>query len=348
MTRRDVTIHCLSTAASPVTHMARTAGNEAMIFRETVHVPGQGRRDVPAISGNSLRSLLVREPGAQVLVDRWGLAGEHGKRAMNFLFHGGTVNESTARQDPRRQAEFYRLFPLGRLLGGCLPDDFIPGHCKVDFGVLACRENGGRLASFAPAFEGIADLFGPQLRPAESFVGSWTYFRRGIDQTRPDLAAVSAGSEADPDSRGVFAGQCVIRGAVFLHRIHAERASDLEVGALLLSVATWAAAGGWVGGMSARGHGSLDTRVHLPDGVDAAACMAAYVDHVDAVRDDGVAWLRAAFEPRATEAKKVPPKRRGRNVDPGGPPLPAAEIPAVFGASIEQQGGELGSAEGDG
>lgn len=328
---RDHVIYCVSTAVSPITHMEKTEGNEAVIMRSEI-MTDAGRREIPSLTGNMLRSVLARHPAAEYLADRWRLGGAVNKSTLNFLFHGGQIVKgmSTAKQNPRRTAEYYRLFPMGRLLGGCLPDDILPGSLSVDIAKLVCRENtralsDGRplLAAFVPdaaAFAQARALLGPALRPAEDFVGDYAYYRRNVEATHPDLAAEAEASglpepsvKADDapakddakvkGNRSIFAGQCVIPGAAFVHRLVAQHVSDLEIGGLLHSMGLWHARGGYVGGSKSRGHGRLATAVHVPTVDDPAALIAGYVAHVEANREEGVAFLRREFEPKAKPEK---------------------------------------------
>lgn len=300
-------IHCLSTTLSPLTHMSGTEGNEAVLMREPV-LTRDGVRRIPCLSGNALRHRLVREPGARFLVERWGLGGTLTLRQLNFLFHGGALTESTARQDTRGWATMHRLFPLLRLIGGSLPDAILPGSLIVNRGVLVCRENAPRLRGLVP-FEVPGNL-----RPAEAFVEGYQYTRGDARNTAADLAR--ADDEAlSATNLMIFSGQSVIAGAAFAHGFVAQHVGELELGALLLSLSLWRDAGGTVGGQSARGHGRLGTLIQCEPAVDAAALMAAYAAHVDAVRDEAVAWLDKAFDPPPEKPVKGGKAKKGGNGD---------------------------------
>lgn len=291
------TIHCLSRAVSRITHMDRVEGNEALIAREAVLTPA-GMRFVPTLSANALRHRMIRGPGGRFLVERWDLAGKLDMRTLNFLLHGGSLTESTSRNDTRAVAEFYRLFPLYRLIGGSLPNAILPGSLNVGRGVLACAENAGRLRATVPW-----DV-PTNLRPAEYFVEGYQYTRSDVRNSSRDL--IDPNEVAGDTQLMPFSGQAIVAGAVFVHDLIAQHVGPLELGALLLSLSLWCDAGGTIGGQSSRGHGRLDMSIHCPD-LDGVKLIADYIAHVDSVREAAILWLLSAFG--ATEAK--PKKKKG-------------------------------------
>lgn len=306
MTARVV---CLTTCVTRVTHSSGSVGNESLVAREPVTTP-DGRRTVPWVSGNSLRHSTVRGPGAAWLVDRCGLGGGLTLAQLNFLFHGGSLTESTGREPTARVAEMRAAAPLLALLGGCLPDQIIPSALRVGPGVLCCEENRDRLAVMLGA--GILDGL-PPLAPAESFVESFqyaTYDVRGKDPARAEAAPDFASSASDP--RMLYVGQCVRAGAVFAHEYFVTDPTPENVGALLWSLHLWRAAGGFVGGMVGKGHGRTDTVAAVEGSpADPAACVRAYLAHAESAAGRAAEWLRAAFarpekKPGRGRAKKTP------------------------------------------
>lgn len=292
---RTYRVFCASEAIAPITHMSRTEGNEAIVAREPVATP-LGVAWVPCLSGNAIRHRLVREPGMRWLVDEYDLAGKLSLPQLNFLFHGGALTDGGGREDTRRIADWQRLWPLGRLLGGSLPDQILAGSLLVGRGTLVCEENRSALSSFAE----IPD----RLRSAESFLSSYQYTR---GNSRKSGMVVLADGEESASSLMIFSGQSVMRGAVFLHDFTLKHASIEELGGLLFSLRLWTADGATIGGQSARGHGRLALSVIAPD-FDPEKAVAAYLEYARSVKDDAIAWLAAAF----AKAEKVPAKSKGK------------------------------------
>lgn len=299
-------VQAISEVLSPLTHMKGVEGNESLIAREPVTTPA-GIRFVPHISGNAIRHRLVRDPGAWFLVDEWDLAGKLSMSQLNMLFHGGNLTEGGGRENTARISDMERLFPLIRLLGGSLPSQILSGSMLAWRGTLVCEENRDRLGRLVPD----GWMTSRRLRPAESFVDSYQYTRG--DATKTAASALPPGAYEGPSNLMIFSGQCVLAGAMFVHGFVLQNVSDLELGALLLSLRLWQSRGGTVGGQSARGHGRLKTSLSItPDGADEEAVVGAYVDHVRSVKDEAVAFLNSCFA-APKEAKEPKAKKGGKN-----------------------------------
>lgn len=281
-------VHAISEVLSPLTHAKGVEGNESLIAREPVVTPA-GVRYIPHISGNALRHRACRDPGAWFLVDEWAMAGKLSMAQLNFLFHGGNLTEGGGRENTSRIAQVERLFPLVRLLGGSLPSQILSGSLLAWRGTLVCEENRDRIGRLVP------DGWLPpgKLRPAESFVDGYQYTRGDATKTASSALPPMAGDEAS--NLMIFSGQCVIAGAMFIHGFVLQNASELELGALLLSLRLWQQRGGTVGGQSARGHGRLKTSVRVDPDADEEACISAYVDHVRKSKDEAIAFLNSCF-----------------------------------------------------
>lgn len=308
---------CFSEAMSPITHAARSEGNENVVMREPV-VTSAGVRWIPCLSGNALRHRAIRESGFRWLVDEYALAGTLTLNQLNFIFHGGNLTEGGGRENTARIADFQRLFPLGRLLGGCLPDQVLAGKLQVWRGTLVCEENRAAIAGMVgTATSPMGGAIPEHLRPAESFLGAYQYTRGDARKSLSGLATTesrAADSAAGVDSTNlmIFAGQQVMRGSAFIHGFDIPHGTQVEYGALLWSLCLWQAKGGTIGGQSARGHGRLATSILGGDDPGLAAeqteAIAAYQEHARAVRDEAVAWLHGVFAPRAEK-----PARAGKN-----------------------------------
>lgn len=292
---KTYTIQCLSEAASPITHMSGTAGNEGIVAREPVHTD-RGVMMIPFISGNALRHRCVREPMAMWLIDRYGLAGQLSVLQLNFLLHGGNLTMSNAHENTRRIAEMHELWPMLRLCGGSLQDQILAGAMDVWRGTLVCEENRDSLAKT------LSSLPEQRLLSSERFLSAFQYTRgdgrkTGLSRERDDIT--------DETNLMIYSGQAVTKGALFHHGFVLKHVTELELGCLLLSLRLWQAAGGTIGGNARLGHGRLATE--LIDFQDSQAAVEAYVNHAHTVRDEAVAWLNDAFVRKA--------KKKGAKAD---------------------------------
>ena len=302
---------CRSLAVSPITHMSRTEGNEAIVAREPVATP-LGLAWVPCLSGNAIRHRIVREPGMRWLVDEYGMAGKLSLPQLNFLFHGGALTEGGGREDTRRIADWQRLWPLGRLLGGSLPDQILAGSLLVGRGSLAWRENRAVIAYLAPG----AAPASATLRSAESFVSGYQYTRGDARKSGMAFSFSQSGDES-PSSLMIFAGQAVTQGSTFLHDFTLKHVFEAELSSALALVA---AALDGRGRLDRRpvGPGSRPARPGdrvAPDfGPDAA--VSSYLGYARSVKEDAAKWLMDAFarpEKIAPAAKPEGGKPKGRS-----------------------------------
>ena len=298
---KSYSVHCISEAISPITHASGTSGNESIVSRETVCHDGQ-LFSVPFLSGNALRHRSIREPGSLFLIDRLGLRGRLTLPQLNYLLHGGNLSESTAHENTRRIADLHRLFPLFRLLGGSLRNQIIGGSLDVWRGTLICRENLRSLSMLIPQLESMP------LLPAERLVTNYQYTTGdAVGRNMHDGDEVVNRNES---SRMIYAGQAVMRGAFFHHGYVLKHVSELELGALLLSLRLWQAAGGTIGGSARIGHGRLKASLVGVD--DRTELVERYVDHIDANREECLKWLEDAFAKKAENAEGEKAKARGK------------------------------------
>lgn len=309
MSTETYRVHCLSEAVSPITHMAGSSGNESIVMREPV-ITDKGVVWIPKLTGNALRHRAVREPGWRYLIDRYELGGKLSLPQLNYAFHGGALTEGGGRENTRRITDMQRIFPLSRLVGGCLPDQIISGSLDTWHGRLVCEENrAGLVADLPNGWE----LPKEPLRSAEHFVTGYQSTRGDASKSAINLLPIETDGELlrgeNRDGKSnlmIFAGQAVTTGACFLHGFLLKHVSHLEFGALLWSLKLWGDVGNTIGGAAARGHGRLSTSIYTGED-DGEAAIEAYLSHVDASKDEAIAWLTDAFAPRV--ARKDKPKK---------------------------------------
>lgn len=314
--RQTYNLTCLSECLSPMSHMMRSEGNEALVAREPLMTP-DGIRHVPYLSGNAVRHRMVRGPLARHLVHTLGLAGRLSLPQLNFLFHGGNLTEGGGREDTGQIADAQALFPMVRLLGGSLPSQILAGTLRVWRGTLVCRENERALRDVLPPGFDVP----PSLRPAEWFVEAYQYTRGDSAKGERDLLPEGEARNGDDASNlMIFSGQQVVRHACFVHGFAMPDVSPLELGALALALRRWSSADATVGGQSARGHGRLRLAVLGTEGLpDLAAAERDYVSHVEGHAKECADWLHAAFRRREDK-----PARKGK-AKPADTPI---EVPA--------------------
>ncbi len=278
----DMTVMLMMEALSPITHMSGSEGNEAVLMREPV-VSNGTLYSVPVLTGNAIRHRALRASGYLWMIARCEMDASLNTASANFLINGGSVSKSTRDADLKGYDLAKSLCPLLGVLGGCTPDQIIPGRVRVGRGVMACRENAGRIASMFPEWSD--DL--PTLRSSGDFISPYQYTRGEASkyvrvETKPE----------DTSNLMIFSGEQVIPGAVFFCRIRLRRPTELEAGAMLHALCHW---DGTIGGQAARGHGQFDLSMHISESLDVPDLIAAYEDHIDNHKAEIAAWVQGVF-----------------------------------------------------
>lgn len=300
-------ITCLSEAITPISHMMGVSGNEALINREPVLHKGNTVY-LPTISGNALRHKMIREYGMNYLISVLGLAGKLNLSQLNFMFTGGSLEESSVTDNLKRIADMQYLFPLFRVLGGSLKNQILTGSLMVDKALLICEEHREIIEKMKPDN---LELPTDRLLGAESFIGQYQY-TRGEASKKKNIDLFLAMEELNKDREGdksnlmIYNGQTIIKGSLFFHEIILPNVSYNELGAVLFSMSNWQEHGGIIGGKSSIGHGKLKTSIILNMDIDINDCIENYKAHVDKTKLAACDWLNDAFadKPKKEKVKK--------------------------------------------
>jgi hypothetical protein len=306
-----VKIHCISEVATPLTHMMGVSGNESIINREKV-LHENIVKDVPVISGNSLRHKIVREPGSLYLIDKLELREKLNIDQANYMFTGGSLSESSTNENLKKIADMQNYFPLFRLLGGSLKNQVIGGSLFSLRGIMICEENREQLKSFLPEEYILPE---EQLKSCEHFITNYQYTRGDAGKMKEAINILSEQEIEEVKNKGdnnlmIYNGQAILPGALFYSGFILNNISRLEVGALLLSVREWQDKGSFIGGMSRIGHGKIDMKLIIESSkdfydseIDFEKSIEDYEKHVIENKDNCVKWLNDCF-PHSKKVEK--------------------------------------------
>lgn len=289
------TITVMHEAVSPITHMEGTAGNVAVLMRQSVMHNGEVHR-VPCLTGNALRNRMLREPGAHILKARLGLYGHLTPHQDRFLSSGQERSIKGNSVDVGILRRGYELHPHVRVLGGTLPAEVVGGRSSVGFGVLVCRETVREQQAAIPPdwWQG----FDPQnLMSHQSMVELRQYTRRSDDI---DTVAVEPG-KGERDMM-IYSTYTISAGSVFVQRIELTGCREVDAGMACAAIEYW---DGTIGGQKQRGHGHLRSQyVIARDGLEVSAgpLIASYMDHIDNNKQAMIDWLYEAVGEKTPEA----------------------------------------------
>lgn len=292
-----ITIHMLSTALSPITHMHGTAGNVALLQREAILGKDGQVYSIPCLSGNALRHSLVRAPAAEYMCKAIDMPLMPYQLA-DLMWHGGRLTKANPLTASATKALLDSV-PFLALLGGALPGQILQGCLKVSRGLLVCDE----AADIIERRSGVAVQ---NTHGAETFVGSYLY-TRGAEENNPDAI----------QDRMIYEGECVKAGAKFYHTMSLETTSPLAIGCLLKALTD---ASKDIGGMGRIGHGELHIEwacTNIAVG-DERTFIDGYSDYLKQNADTVKSALMDLFDEPVkveTEEKKKPAKRSKKATD---------------------------------
>ena len=226
---------------------------------------------VPSISGNALRHCLIREPGANRLIQSLGLepytdrAGEHlGLGITRFLYGGGQLAAKAKAPSASDiyEAQIRSAYPIVDAVGGST-DSWLMAEsaCKVA-GWVVCEENNVATQAIA-GVESQVSIF--------DYLSEETKTRTGI------------GGKDKESGQMIFSYETLAAGLPLIVEILFNPFTQpLTIGAVWQAVHDWADEGGIVGGRSQIGHSRFAMEVLQGSyGLQGKA----YLDYLESERD---------------------------------------------------------------
>jgi hypothetical protein len=226
---------------------------------------------VPSISGNALRHCLIREPGANRLIQSLGLepytdrAGEHlGLGITRFLYGGGQLAAKAKAPSASDiyEAQIRSAYPIVDAVGGSTDSWLMTeSACKVA-GWVVCEENNVATQAIA-GVESQVSIF--------DYLSEETKTRTGI------------GGKDKESGQMIFSYETLAAGLPLIVEILFNPFTQpLTIGAVWQAVHDWADEGGIVGGRSQIGHSRFAMEVLQGSyGLQGKA----YLDYLEAERD---------------------------------------------------------------
>lgn len=284
-TTQDTALNALLTmppalAALVLTEMAKNSAAAIMLARTwyearaersvsiTLPMPAFASSDqvevmLPAVSANSIRHEMLREPGAWHLLNALGLRFEDlHARAAALLYNGGDMNRSPESGAFALERHILEAYPLLALEGGSA-SGFLLGTSRVTFHAwLRCRENNAVLERYGLTTD----------------ISAFDMLDR-VEHTRHNGGVVDT-------SPMIYGMETLAQGAEVVVRISlTPYAEALHVGALWAALETYRGGDSTLFGAAAKGYGLLDVNyLRLPD------------YDLEALRGDYEAYLTANVE----------------------------------------------------
>ena len=228
-------------AITPVAHgdtsMLNNGSNTRIFMRQNTIVNGYPMQ-VPAVSENALRSVMVRAPIHDDLILRLGIGeGELPQAVVNLLWSGGSM--AAGSKAPAQAMEIghnlKKTYPSLDLLGGAV-DGFILPKSRLNLSAwLVCSENRRALSYIAPEI-------------AETAAVS------AFDMIAEETRTRGTGSDSDGNQM-VYTYETLTAGAQILVEFTLDpHTPDLTLSCLGAALAAW---DGFIGGQGRQGRGRM-------------------------------------------------------------------------------------------
>lgn len=247
----------VATAMSSISHGGETLGTVNYLRREAFLTP-DGRRDIPVISGNSVRGVL-RDTGARMLWEELGRPTLP-VPVMNALWAGGSlVKAKTAPLSGQRLADLRAMVAHVGVFGAAGGGRILDGALTVGKLVPVCAQTAHVLPDTLKAPTGGAGL--PDIHDLLQI----EYYSRIPDTVRAADAIAPLAEDANPDEGLMRYGtETFIAGTRFHTMFALTNATEVEYQFFTDLLDEWLPHA-TVGGKTGRGHGRVSFALtHTP------------------------------------------------------------------------------------
>lgn len=138
--RSNLRMDMMFTLSAPLHHGAGTDGNVS-VFRHQRVVVGDEVRELPVLSGNSLKHVVFRAPGVTHMLRTLGVKdGDLTRPVVHLLFSGGALTLKGSTVDIQAYRQLCETVPILGLLGGALGNTMMASRLTVGHGMPICDE----------------------------------------------------------------------------------------------------------------------------------------------------------------------------------------------------------------
>lgn len=241
------------TALSSISHNGgEKNGTIVQLRREKFVQPKGNVVEIPIISGNSIRGKLRDLAAIDILTKNDGVKVEVDADTFNLLFSGGSLESTGGKNlDIEKVRQMRKDIPMISVLGCSVGNVIMPG--KVDIGKLIpiCKET--------------LHLIPEKFHGTEEIKTIWEYCQVEMntrkDDTKDENKREFIKKEAlTEDLRGgqmMYHMETLVAGTRFYWKVCLRDTTDIETGAFLSTVQSWANQSSQVGGNGRVGHGKL-------------------------------------------------------------------------------------------
>lgn len=274
------------TAISSISHNGgEKNGTIVQLRREKFVQPKGNVVEIPVISGNSIRGKLRDLAAIDILTKKDGIKVQVDADSFNLLFSGGSLESVGEKNlDIEKVRQLRKDIPMISVLGCSIGNVILPG--KVDIGKMIpiCKET--------------LHLIPEKFHGTEEIKTIWEYCQVEMNTRKDDTKDENKREFIKPehltaDLKGgqmMYHMETLVAGTRFYWKICLRDTSDIETGAFLSIIQSWASQSSQVGGNGRVGHGKLKVDLTETSVVDS---------EIEFTNSDFVTFIN-----KANEAKK--------------------------------------------
>lgn len=280
------------TALSSISHNGGERNGTIIQLRREKFVQPSGKVvEIPVISGNSIRGKIRDLAAIDILTRKDGVKVQVDADNFNLLFSGGSLESVGEKNlDIEKVRQLRKDIPMISVLGCSIGNIILPG--KVDIGKMIpiCKET---LHIIPEKFHGDADI-----------KTIWEYCQVEMntrkDDTKDENKREFIKSEClTSDLKGgqmMYNTETLVVGTRFYWKICLRDTTDIETGAFLSTIQSWANQSSQVGGNGRVGHGRLKVYLSETSVVDSEmefsnSDFVTYIDMANDAKKDVTAYF---------------------------------------------------------
>lgn len=241
------------TAISSISHNGgEKNGTIVQLRREKFVQPKGNVVEIPVISGNSIRGKLRDLAAIDILTKKDGIKVQVDADSFNLLFSGGSLESVGEKNlDIEKVRQLRKDIPMLSVLGCSIGNVILPG--KVDIGKMIpiCKET--------------LHLIPEKFHGTEEIKTIWEYCQVEMNTRKDDTKDENKREFIKPEYltnelRGgqmMYHVETLVAGTRFYWKICLRDTTDVETGAFLSILQSWANQSSQVGGNGRVGHGRL-------------------------------------------------------------------------------------------
>ena len=241
------------TALSSISHNGgEKNGTIVQLRREKFVQPKGNVVEIPVISGNSIRGKLRDLAAIDILTKKDGIKVQVDADSFNLLFSGGSLESVGGKQlDIEKVRQMRKDIPMISVLGCSVGNVIVPG--KVDIGKMIpiCKET--------------LHLIPEKFHGTEEIKTIWEYCQVEMSTRKDDTKDENKrefikNEDLTDELRGgqmMYHTETLVAGTRFYWKVCLRDTTEIETGAFLSILQSWAVQSSQVGGNGRVGHGRL-------------------------------------------------------------------------------------------